>query len=66
MIEEGIAFERHEEGGEVMFGVAKTSFAEALRANHLGVRGIPFSFHSSQGLALGFACVHGSWCLASP
>ena len=33
--EEGIAFERHEEGGEVMFGVAKTSFAEALRANHL-------------------------------
>ena len=34
-VEEGIAFERHEEGGEVMFGVAKTSFNEALRANHL-------------------------------
>ena len=32
---EGIAFERHEEEGEVMFGVAKTSFTEALRANHL-------------------------------
>ena len=34
-VEEDIAFERHEEGGEVMFGVAKTSFTEALRANHL-------------------------------
>ena len=33
--EEGIPYEKHEENGEVMFGIAKTYFAEALRANHL-------------------------------
>ena len=33
--EESIPYEKHEENGEVMFGIAKTHFAEALRANHL-------------------------------
>ena len=33
--EEGIPYEKHEEGEEVMFGIAKTHFTQALRANHL-------------------------------
>lgn len=33
--EEGIPYEKHDEGEEVMFGIAKTHFSEALRANHL-------------------------------
>lgn len=33
--DEGIPFEKHEENGEVLFGIAKTHFAKALRANHL-------------------------------
>ena len=33
--EKNIPFERHEEGEEVWFGIAKTYFSEALRANHL-------------------------------
>ena len=33
--QEDIPFEKHEEGGEVMFGIAKTHFSKALRANHL-------------------------------
>ena len=33
--EEGLPYERHEEEGEVMFGIAKTHFSAALRANHL-------------------------------
>ena len=33
--EEGIPYEKHEEGEEVMFGIAKTHFSQALRANHL-------------------------------
>lgn len=32
---EGIPYEKHEEGDEVMFGISKTYFAQALRANHL-------------------------------
>lgn len=31
----GIPFERHEEEGEVMFGIAKTHFKGALHANHM-------------------------------
>ncbi|MDA0939883.1 MAG: hypothetical protein O2990_02665 [Bacteroidetes bacterium] len=31
----GIPFERHEEGGEVMFGIAKNHFKTALHANHM-------------------------------
>ena len=33
--EEKLPYERHEEEGEVMFGIAKTHFQAALRANHL-------------------------------
>ena len=33
--DENIPFEKHEENGEVLFGIAKTHFAKALRANHL-------------------------------
>ena len=33
--EEGLPYERHEEEGEVMFGIAKTHFSAALKANHL-------------------------------
>lgn len=33
--EEKLPYERHEEDGEVMFGIAKTHFQAALRANHL-------------------------------
>ena len=33
--DENIPVEKHEENGEVLFGIAKTHFAKALRANHL-------------------------------
>lgn len=31
----GIPFERHEEGDQILFGVARTHFRQALRCNHL-------------------------------
>ena len=34
-VSENIEFERHEEGEEWMFGIAKTHFKQALNANHL-------------------------------
>jgi len=33
--DESIPYERHEEEGEVLFGISKTHFSNALRANHL-------------------------------
>ena len=53
----GIGYERHEEDGEVMFGVAKTYDSVTIRENNLRMENSA-TLHPTQGMEVGIARVH--------